>query len=114
MSLENLLLGEAALAPYLTDTRSRSLIDDVRALIAQQLENWPQLNKAHEGFTGSRFTGRVQLNDLAVTLQCNPGRMVSARAPVDKASIRKRPCFLCLQNLPLSSGRFSIATSGLS
>ena len=29
-----------------TDTPSRTLADAVRALIAQQLENWPELKKA--------------------------------------------------------------------
>jgi hypothetical protein len=99
VSLENLLLGVAALAPYLTDTRSRSLTDEVRALIAQQLQHWPALEKAHADLQQSLYRS-VQLNELAVTLQCNPGRMISAGAPVDKASISKRPCFLCLLNLP--------------
>ena len=99
MSLENLLLGEAALAPYLTDTPSRSLTDAVRALIAQQLENWPELKQAHALLKQALFR-TLPLNDLAITLQCNPGRIISARSPVDKESISKRPCFLCLQNLP--------------
>ena len=99
MSLENLLLGEAALAPYLTDTPSRSLTDAVRALIAQQISSWPELKKARALLKQAVFRN-LQLNDLAITLQCNPGRMISAQSPVDKESIRKRPCFLCLQNLP--------------
>jgi hypothetical protein len=99
VSLKNLLLGEAALAPYLTDTPPRSISDTVRALISQQLENWPELKQAHADLKQSLYR-IVQLNELAVTLQCNPGRMISAGAPVDKASISKRLCFLCLQNLP--------------
>jgi hypothetical protein len=99
VSLKNLLLDEAALAPYLTDTLPRSLNDSVRALIAQQLESWPELKKAHVLLKQALFR-TLQLNDLAITLQCNPGRIISARSPVDKESIRKRPCFLCLNNLP--------------
>jgi hypothetical protein len=99
VSLENLLLGDAALAPYLTDTPSRSLTDAVRALIAQQLENWPELQQARALLEQAVFRN-LRLNDLAITLQCNPGRIVSARSPVDKESIRRRPCFLCLNNLP--------------
>jgi len=99
VSLENLLLDEAALAPYLTDKPSRSLTVAVRALIAQQLENWLELKQAHALLEQALFR-TLPLNDLAITLQCNPGRMISARSPVDKESIRKRPCFLCLQNLP--------------
>ena len=99
MSLENLLLGEAALAPYLADNPSRSLTAAVRALIAQQIENWPELKKARALLKQAIFRN-LRLNDLEVTLQCNPGRIVSARSPVDKESIRKRPCFLCLNNLP--------------
>jgi hypothetical protein len=99
VSLENLLLGRAALAPYLADTLPRTLPDAVRALIAQQLEYWPALKKAHADLKQSLYR-TLQLRDLAVTLQCNPGRMISAGAPVDKESVRKRPCFLCLRNLP--------------
>jgi hypothetical protein len=99
VSLENLLLGRAALTPYLKENSSCSLIDAVHALIAQQLENWPELQKAHEDLQQSLYR-TVQLRDLSVTLQCNPGRIISAGAPVDKASISKRPCFLCLKNLP--------------
>jgi hypothetical protein len=99
VSLENLLLGRAALTPYLTDILSRSLTSSVRALIAQQLEHWPALKKAHAELQQSLYR-TVQLQDLSVTLQCNPGRMISAGAPVDKASISRRPCFLCQHNLP--------------
>jgi len=99
MSLGNLLLDEAALAAHLSDTRSRTLADAVRALIAQQLENWLELKKSHADLKQSLYR-TLQLQDLAVTLQCNPGRIISAGAPVDKASISKRPCFLCLKNLP--------------
>ena len=101
MSLENLLIGDAALAPYLSDTAPRSLSDTVRALIAQQIENWPELKQAHAHLEQALFRN-LQLNDLAITLQCNPGRIISAGAPVDKKSISKRPCFLCLQNLPVA------------
>lgn len=32
--------------------------------------------------------------------QFNPARMVSTGASIDKASISKRPCFLCKENRP--------------
>jgi hypothetical protein len=99
MSLENLLLDEAALAAHLSYTPSRTLADAVRALIAQQTGHWPALKKARALLKQAVFRN-LKLNDLAITLQCNPGRIVSARSPVDKESISKRPCFLCLQNLP--------------
>ena len=37
----------------------------------------------------------------ALRVQCNPARLVSTGASIDKASIAARPCFLCAGNRPV-------------
>ena len=39
-------------------------------------------------------------NGYSVVLQFNPRRVVSTAASVDEESLRRRPCFLCVENLP--------------
>ena len=93
------VFDDIRLESLLVDTASASFPDNVQALIRQQLLTWPDLIKARQQLDQA-ITRKVVLEHLAVTLQCNPGRIISARSPVDNESIRKRPCFLCLHNLP--------------
>ncbi len=66
-----------------------------------QLQEWPTAHQNHEALT------RVWCRELAsaklpipLRVQCNPARIVSTGASIDKASIAARPCFLCAQNRP--------------
>jgi hypothetical protein len=71
----------------------------VEALIAQQIATWPMLREAVAGFEQvavKQFT----VKGSQVFAQFNPARIVSTAAKVDAATIRKRPCFLCADNLP--------------
>jgi len=99
MKQEKTVLDDIRLESLLVDTAPQSLLDNVQALIRQQVLDWPDLKKARKQLEQA-ITRKVVLENLEVTLQCNPGRIVSARSPVDNESVRKRPCFLCLYNLP--------------
>jgi len=99
MSEGKRVFDDARLQSLLVAASSASLCDNVQQLISQQLRTWPDLKKARTQLDQA-ITRTVVLEHLAVILQCNPGRIVSARSPVDNESIRKRPCFLCLHNLP--------------
>ena len=66
-----------------------------------QLQEWSTARQSHEALT------RVWCRELAspklpipLRVQCNPARIVSTGASIDKASIAARPCFLCAQNRP--------------
>ena len=66
-----------------------------------QLQEWMTARENHEALT------RVWWRELTspklpvpLRVQCNPARIVSTGASIDKASIAKRPCFLCAQNRP--------------
>lgn len=72
---------------------------DIEALITQQVATWPMLREAVAGLKQvavKQFT----INGSQVFAQFNPARIVSTAAKVDAATISKRPCFLCADNLP--------------
>lgn len=74
----------------------RHLVD---RLFAQQLETWPALRAGVEAFRGVEYR-RLSVRGTLVLLQHNPRRIVSTAAPMDSASIRRRACFLCPDNMP--------------
>lgn len=71
-------------------------LSEIEALFTRQLQAWPAAAE------------RINLLSTAVErkkvgpylVQWNPARAVSTMAKVDKASLEKRPCFLCAQNRP--------------
>jgi hypothetical protein len=93
-----ILADGTLLAPYAAASEAPSLAGRVAAFIRQQLATWPELQDAHAGLRQSLYK-KFFLTDLEVGLQHNPFRMKSSSAKVDKQSIGKRPCFLCLDNL---------------
>ena len=68
-------------------------------LLESQKQAWPILGEGHAALAAAR-TREIGEDGCRVLVQWNPQRLVSSAAPVDPASIRKRPCFLCPRNLP--------------
>ena len=66
-----------------------------------QLREWPMACLGHEALSEvwCRELASPKL-PVALRVQCNPARLVSTGAKVDKASIAARPCFLCAKNRP--------------
>ena len=60
-----------------------------------QLNQWQDVAKRFEELKG------VQTREVgSVLAQFNPARLVSTGAKIDKATLAKRPCFLCEKNRP--------------
>ena len=66
-----------------------------------QLDRWGTARENHEALT------KIWMRKLdsprqpvPLRVQCNPARLVSTGANIDKASIAARPCFLCAANRP--------------
>lgn len=77
---------------------------DIEALFARQMQVWPA---AAERITQlATVVERKQVGPYLV--QWNPARAVSTMAKVDKASLAKRPCFLCKANRPQEQEGISI------
>jgi hypothetical protein len=82
------------------DGRSKASLPELsQALLAWQQIVWPQLRAGYAALD-TRQERRQEAGDLAVLLQCNPQRMISAKADIDPGAIQARPCFLCRANLP--------------
>ena len=69
--------------------------DSLQRFFNRQMERWED---ARQRYNDLQFVQTRQVGSLAV--QFNPSRIVSTGAKIDKASITKRPCFLCSQNRP--------------
>ena len=68
-------------------------------LLEKQKVSWPDLSLGYAALEQVRIK-ELQCPGYSVRLHHNPARMKSTTAPVDQKSINKRPCFLCLENLP--------------
>ena len=73
----------------------------MKAFFNAQLSEWQTARENHEALS------RVWCRELTspklprpLRVQCNPARLVSTGAKIDKASIAARPCFLCAANRP--------------
>src|SRR6185436_7401835 len=75
------------------------MLDKVESLFKRQIEAWPLLRQGTERLKDVR-TRDVDVNGYHVQIRHLPHRIASTTAAVDKASVEKRPCFLCAANLP--------------
>ena len=73
----------------------------IQTFFESQLNGWQTARDNHEALThvwSRELTSPKLCTPLRV--QCNPARLVSTGAKIDKASIAARPCFLCEANRP--------------
>ncbi len=76
---------------------SMPLLDE---MLREQLKVWP-LGAGNHAALGQTERRRFKLGALEGAFQCNPARIVSTGAKLDKKSIAERPCFLCKSNRPM-------------
>lgn len=82
--------------PSLNETEYTDLI---YATFLHQKYNWGMFSDGWNGFLSSEYK-KFQFEWFQIKAQFNPTRFVSSSAKVDDESIKKRKCFLCLENLP--------------
>lgn len=78
---------------------SESWNDKVETLFQHQLINWQLARDNYQQFNQVKKRTLI-FNDFRVDLQYNPARERSTCADIHPATIEKRPCFLCAENLP--------------
>ena len=93
------MFGKRVFARFDGEEASGSLPQLCLELLSEQKKTWADLRQAYASIELVR-TRRVRCTGFSVLLQHNPGRATSSLARVDEQHIRKRPCFLCLANLP--------------
>ena len=74
------------------------LLRQVDALLREQREEWPLLRRGEDGLAAAR-TRTLAVAGVDVLVRHIPHRAASTTAAVDGASIARRPCFLCAENL---------------
>jgi len=75
------------------------LSDLADGLLERQKKNWPALTAGYAALEASRLR-EIRGDGWGVNVQFNPRRIVSSGANLDPESLRRRPCFLCPENLP--------------
>ena len=76
-----------------------SIQEKADALFKDQLSSWPLLGANWEKL-GEAKIKEFDFDGFTIRVQCNPKRIVSSAAKVDRESIEKRPCFLCTEHRP--------------
>lgn len=77
----------------------KKLSHQIDTLLEHQRATWRTFREGEESLL--RIKSKVFSQDNTyIVVQVNPGRRMSTHAKVDPVSISKRPCFLCVENIP--------------
>jgi Domain of unknown function (DUF4922) len=99
MSWERRLVSDDELSSFLSRQTALDFNSRVRALITQQQKTWALLRDAIAGLDEVEYK-MFTIKDSHVLAQFNPNRIVSTTANIEEDTIKQRPCFLCIENLP--------------
>jgi len=101
--MKNKRIAQAAEGRYFAgfdgETVGVSLAGLAAELLGKQKKNWPALGEGYVALEKS-LTKEIDGGNWRVQIQCNPRRIVSSGAKLDPEAIKRRPCFLCPENLP--------------
>ena len=73
--------------------------DTLNRFFEEQLQVWPDARQRFDDLK-SVLLKPVTCSGMPFYVQCNPARLVSTGAKIDKATLAQRPCFLCEKNRP--------------
>jgi hypothetical protein len=68
-------------------------------LLNEQKKNWSLLNDGYNSLKSVKIKS-FEFDGFKINIQLNPNRIISSSANVDEDSVKKRKCFLCVDNLP--------------
>lgn len=81
--------------------------EEIKDFFEDQLSSWP-LAAENSRKLGMVKRKNLEFNGLTYQVQFNPARAVSTLAKLDKASLKKRECFLCQKNRPVEQKSLEI------
>ncbi len=93
------LLSIEELKKFYPSLNESDYTDLIYATFLHQKQNWGMFNDGWNGFLSSEYK-KFHFDWFEIKAQFNPTRFVSSSAKVDDETIKKRRCFLCLENLP--------------
>ncbi len=96
---EETIPSEKIFSTYSGKKSNENLSQLISKLFTEQLSTWHTLADGYKSLDATRER-EIDCNGYSVRLRYNSLRAKSTTAAVDKGSISKRPCFLCLANLP--------------
>lgn len=76
-------------------------------LIENQVKNWQLAQKNYTDLSKVQIK-EIPFGNFTIKIQYNPARIISSAAKVDKQSIEKRACFLCVENRPIEQESIAI------
>ncbi len=76
-------------------SQSQSPNMTIKDFFDEQRSRWPLANKNFEDLANVKVASLMLSTGVTIHKQCNPARIVSTVAKIDKASLAARPCFLC-------------------
>jgi hypothetical protein len=94
-----IFLNTKVFAVFEKEQNAKTLPELCMELLSEQKKTWFELEQSY-GSLKDIMTREIVCNGFSVHVQHNPGRIRSTLADVEQKSIKKRPCFLCLDNLP--------------
>lgn len=97
--LQRRILSIDELKKVLPELNETDFTDLIYATFLHQKINWGMLSDGWKGFLSSEYK-KFLFDWFLIKVQFNPTRFISSSAKVDEESIKKRKCFLCLENLP--------------
>lgn len=68
----------------------------LKSFYREQMSLWPEANANHKALRNAQAR---QLSET-ISVQYNPGRIVSTGAKMDASTLKRRACFLCKKNRP--------------
>lgn len=102
--MNNIIIAEDELNQF---GNYKNTSEKAELLFLQQKKNWQFLSDNYNQLNSVEIKS-FHIDDLEVKAQFNPKRIISTSAKVDSKSIKERPCFLCLENLPEVQKGFKI------
>ena len=86
---------------FVTRNEGIRMMGPLKAFFESQLSEWQTARNNHEALNQVWCRELHTLkHNISLRVQCNPTRLVSTGANIDKKSIAARPCFLCAKNRP--------------
>lgn len=82
------------------DANISNLGDNAERLFNQQISSWKLAADGYKSLKSVQVK-KFEFDGFEIEANFNPGRIISSSAKVDSKSIKERPCFLCVKNLPL-------------
>lgn len=85
---------------FTRSAHSKSQSMTITEFFNKQRSEWQLAKKNYDDLANVKVTPLVLSTSVTIHKQCNPARIVSTGAKIDKATLAKRPCFLCDKNRP--------------